>query len=248
MKTYFGPKDKTSVTIRWKLFLSILALSLTAACITINVYFPEAAVKDLSQKIEDAVAEEAVRAAGEDASGSDAAGTSASHGLVQADSPARLAAWTTPTPALSQVSAPGASVRAAVLPLLLRLTASSVEATEVADPAVTNPAIRKIIESRGARLPQILPFKKSGVLGENKDALLEIRNLGSLALRDRAVAQRLVKDENSDRERMFKEIAAATGADLSSLPQIQATYAETLREKAAAGDWIQMADGSWKQK
>ena len=38
---------------------SSLAAALVLACVTINVYFPEAAVKDLSEKIEDAVAREA---------------------------------------------------------------------------------------------------------------------------------------------------------------------------------------------
>ncbi len=47
---------------------------------------------------------------------------------------------------------------------------------------------------------------------------------------------------------MFKEIAAATGADPSSVPQIRTTYAETLRQKARPGDWIQQPGGEWKQK
>ena len=54
--------------------------------------------------------------------------------------------------------------------------------------------------------------------------------------------------ENSDRERMFKEIAAATGTDLSQLSSIKKTYAQTLRQKARRGDWIELPDGTWKQK
>ena len=86
------------------------------------------------------------------------------------------------------------------------------------------------------------------MLGKNNKALLEVRSLDSLALRERAAVQKLVKEENEGRERMFKEIAAATGTDLSQLPQIQSTYAETLRERANAGDWIQLASGEWKQR
>ena len=40
----------------------LLATIAVVACVTINVYFPEAAVKDLSEKIEDAVAREAAEA------------------------------------------------------------------------------------------------------------------------------------------------------------------------------------------
>ena len=67
-------------------------------------------------------------------------------------------------------------------------------------------------------------------------------------LKERADAQKLIKDENADREQLFKEIAAAKNVELSQLPQIRTTYAETLREKAHPGDWIQLPDGSWAQK
>ena len=60
--------------------------------------------------------------------------------------------------------------------------------------------------------------------------------------------KRLLRAENADREQLFKEIAAAQNVDLSQLPQIQKTYAETLRETARPGDWLQLEDGSWQQK
>ena len=57
-----------------------------------------------------------------------------------------------------------------------------------------------------------------------------------------------MRAENDDRERMFKAIAAATGTDLSQLPKIRSTYVTTLRQKARRGDWMQMPDGSWRNK
>ena len=120
---------------------------------------------------------------------------------------------------------------------------------EVAAPEITNPAIRKIIDSRAARLAALNALKAEGVIGENNQALIEVRNLEAVqGLRERADTQKLVKDENADREQLFKEIAAAKNVDLTQLPKIRATYAETLREKAKPGDWIQLPDGSWVQK
>lgn len=199
---------------------SLLAL----ACVTINVYFPEEKVKDLSEKIEDAVAREAAEA-------------------------------TAPTPAppaqpggqVGRLSA-GDLFGLAAGQLLRLVPAGEALAQDVADPGISNPAIRKIVESRAARVAELNRFKSGGAIGENNQALLEARDLGSLALQDRAAAQRLIKAENDDRERMFKEIAAATGADPSSIPQIRTTYAETLRQKARPGDWIQLPGGEWKQK
>lgn len=199
-----------------------LALLAAIACITINVYFPEAAIKDLSEQIEDEVARQA------------------------GDNPSQPPQ---PTPA------PGESDQTWFLdevpsgPAAFSLLGGNVAyAQEVAAPEVSNPAIRKIIESRAARLEALNSLKSKGVVGESNQALVEVRSLDALPLRERAAAQRLVKQENTDREQLYKEIAAAKGVDLSQLPRIRSTYAETLRSKARKGDWIQQPDGTWVQK
>ena len=189
-----------------------------AACLTINVYFPEAQIKDLSQQIEEAVKKQA----------------------------AEQGATETPAPPAETPKEPGAS--SSLLDLLVGAT-PAYAAEGVAQPEITNPAIRKIIDARASRLADIDKYKAMGVIGESNQALLEIRNLEAVSdLRARAEVQRLVKAENADREQLFKEIAAAKNVDLSQLPKIRETYATTLRQDARPGDWIQMPDGSWKQK
>jgi uncharacterized protein len=205
-----------------------LSLSILAACVTINVYFPEAAVKDLSEQIEEEILQQAAEEGG---------------GMATEEAP--------PTSAAARLSV-GPTLHAAsawVAHLLVIPAYAETTTQDVAEPEITNPAIRRIIDSRAARLPEINKYKTSGVLGENNQALVEIRNLDAISdLRERAAAQRVVKAENADREQLFREIAAAKNVDLAQLPQIRSTYAETLREKARKGDWIQLPDGSWKQK
>jgi uncharacterized protein len=192
-------------------------VALTLACVTINVYFPESEIKDLSKQIEDQVQKEAAK---------------------QPPAPEIQE-----PPAAETPKGDGASL------LDLALGATPAFAEEVAAPEVSSPAIRKIIESRAARLAQLDAFKAQGVVGENNRALLEPRGLDKIAdLKSRAQLQQLIKAENADRDALFREIAAAKNVDLSQLPKIQETYAATLREKARPGDWIQMPDGSWKQK
>jgi uncharacterized protein YdbL (DUF1318 family) len=194
------------------------------ACITINVYFPEAAVKELAQQIEDEVQRKAV---------SEPSPTPAPE----------------PTPTPVAQSNGGASESLLSCILSLGATTAYAAQDEVAAPEITNPAIRKIIDSRAARLDAINAIKATGVIGESNQALLVVRNLDAIqGLKERADAQKLVKDENADREQLFKEIAAAKNVDLAQLPQIRTTYAETLRENAHPGDWIQLPDGSWAQK
>jgi uncharacterized protein YdbL (DUF1318 family) len=197
---------------------AILALAL-AACVTINVYFPEAAIKDLSEKIEDEVEKQAAQEAEEAAAEPDAA----------SDDPAP---------------------QGGDLGLLdMVLGVSPAMAQDVPDAEVSNPAIRKLIESRAERIADINRLKATGAIGESNRALLEIRKLDAVGdLRERAEVQRLVKAENADREQLFREIAAAKNVEVSQLEKIRETYAATLREKARPGDWIQLPDGTWQQK
>lgn len=196
----------------------LLSLGLAFACVTINVYFPEEEIKDLSQQIE-----EEVRRQAEDAK--DAEETEEPQTGRAAERP----------------SATSFALLALTVPAALEGGQSDVPA-----PEVTNPAIRRIIDSRAERLPAINRLKSAGVVGENNSALLEIRDLQRLGdLRARAEAQRLVKEENADRELLFKEIARAKGVDFSQLPLIRQTYAGTMRQNARPGDWIQLPDGTW---
>lgn len=187
------------------------------ACVTVNVYFPEAAIKELSQQIEEEIQRKA-----------------AEEGAPQAAVTRRPPKRAVGTPSLALVGL---------------ATAAFAAEGEVPPPEVTNPAIRKIIDARAQRLEALDRYKVMGVLGENNQAQLEIHSLDPVTdLRQRAEVQRLLKAENEDRTQLFKEIATAKGVDLSQLPRIQETYAETLREKARPGDWIQLGDGTWSQK
>lgn len=196
------------------------ALLAVAACVTINVYFPEKAIEDLSQKIEEEVQKKAAE--------------------IEAEEPAAEEPAEEPQP-----ETPGSS--SGLFDSLLGVT--PVYAADVPAPEVSNPAIRKIIDSRAARAGRLNEFKAMGVVGENNQALVEVRALETLEdLRLRSEVQKLVRAENEDRERLFQEIAAAKNVDLSQLPRIRETYAATLRANAAPGEWIQMPDGAWKQK
>jgi uncharacterized protein YdbL (DUF1318 family) len=213
-------------------YLAVSAL-LVAGCVTINLYFPEEEVKDLAGKIEAQVQAQAASedgdAPGEKATGTEEPSSPNPDGAPAAGRQSRLRGSTGLFDALFGVT--------------------PAYAQGVPEPETTNPAIRKIIDSRAARLAEVNEHKSSGVIGENNRGELEIRDLAAVSdLRARAAVQKLVRAENADREQLYKEIAAAKGIDPSQLDRIRETYAETLRANARAGDWIQMADGSWKRK
>ena len=201
-----------------------LLIALAVGCVTINLYFPEGEVKDLAQKIEEQVQEKAAEGATEDETAP-------------------------PPPDNGAAPEDRSRSRGAVGPLDALLGVTAVEAQTVPEPEVTNPAIRKIIDSRAARLSDLNGYKSQGVIGENNKGLVEARDLESISdLRERAEVQKLVRAENADREQLYKEIAAVKNIELSQLDKIRQTYAETLRANARPGDWIQAPDGAWKKK
>lgn len=205
---------------RWIGFPLITVALLIVACVTINVYFPEKEIEDLSRLIEEEVQKRAAQI---------------EEGEAESSEPPAEPAEEPPTG------------RSGLLDALLGVTPAY--ASDVPAPEVSNPAIRKVIESRAARVDRLNEFKSRGVIGENNQALVEIRDLEQVKdLRARAALQKLVRAENGDRERLFSEIAAAKNVDLSQLPKIRETYAATLRGNARKGDWIQLPNGQWKQK
>ena len=205
------------------------AVVLAAACVTINVYFPEAEIRDISQEIEQEVQRRAREAAAEQ------------EGDQQQQTPQESDEGSGGTRPLAYVRPAG------LLDGLFGMPALA--AGDVPEPVVSNPAIRKIIDSRARRAPRLAGYRKLGVVGEGKDGFLVVRSLDALGdLRKRAEVQKLVREENADRKALYREIAAATGVDPSQVGKIARTYAATLRKIARPGEWIQLADGRWVQK
>ena len=120
-------------------------------------------------------------------------------------------------------------------------------ATAAQDIDVSTPEIRAIREALKERSGQLFPYFDSGQVGIALDGSVKIRSTDGLALKQRAEAQRLVEAENQDRQRLYLEIARANGFP-EKATEVQAIFAESWRDKAAKGWYIEQAGGSWKQK
>ncbi len=94
-------------------------------------------------------------------------------------------------------------------------------------------------ERVAARAPEILKLKSQGLIGENNQGYLEIRGAGG------GNAAGLVKAENSDRQMVYKAIAAKTGG---SVAQVGQRAAAKRAQVAGASEWLQKPSGEWYQK
>jgi len=112
---------------------------------------------------------------------------------------------------------------------------------------VSTPEIRAIRETMKERSGQLFPYLDSGHVGLGLDGLLKVRSIDGLGLKARADVQRLVEAENQDRRRLYQEIARANGFP-DRADEVQAIFADSWRDKAARGWYIEQAAGGWGQK
>jgi len=112
---------------------------------------------------------------------------------------------------------------------------------------VSTPAIRAIKNAMKQRSQELFVFLDSGHVGIGSDGLLKVRSTDNLDLKSRGTVTRLVAAENADRLQLYKEIAAANGfADKAG--EVQAIFANSWRDQARAGWYLEGPGGSWRRK
>lgn len=202
-------------------FRSLTAIGLGAclvACVTVNVYFPEAA------------AERAADLFIQDVYGKGESG--AGESVPPADSP--QSSIVTPVTALFAL---GAAIRDVVIPTA---------AAQGIDINIQTPAINALKQAMERRHQQLKPHYASGAVGMAATGLITLRDASLVPLQARNQVKKLVVDENADRNRLYGEIAKAN-AHPEWEPDIRGIFAERWVGNAPGGWWYQ-SGGSWRQK
>jgi len=112
---------------------------------------------------------------------------------------------------------------------------------------VSTPEIRAIKQSIKTRAAELFPYLDGGQVGLGNDGLLKLHSSEGLDLRSRAAVTRLLQAENSDRMRLYQEIASANGFP-EKAAEVQAIFADSWRQQASKGWYMESADGGWKRK
>jgi uncharacterized protein YdbL (DUF1318 family) len=199
------------------------ALLLTA-CVTINVYFPAAEAKEAAKEFVEKVIGDEVPAAHPAPEPSGPGGGSASL-MPQRDVGFDWLAVLGIGSAYAQGAGQGS-----------------------ADINIKTPAIQAIQSRMASRFrSQLQAGFDAGALGLTRDGMIEVRDAGKLALKDRVATTQAVADDNRDRRAVYKEIAVANGHPEWEA-QIRSTFAQQWIASARSGWWYQDAGGSWKQK
>lgn len=109
------------------------------------------------------------------------------------------------------------------------------------------PAVRKLQASMKQRHSSLKSFYQKGAIGFTQDALVGIRELSAVPLKQRGQLKNLVKAENRDRNQLYKEIAKANGhPEWES--DVRTTFGKTWVSNASKGWWYKSKQGAWAQK
>lgn len=116
------------------------------------------------------------------------------------------------------------------------------------------PDVMKAYEEMNQRLPRISALYNSGAIGLTSQGLISVRDKSKITDQD----EKLVHAENQNRKTVVNSMAKAiikltkqtsTEATMEQvLGKAAATFAETRREAAKPGWWIQLANSRWVQK
>ena len=111
---------------------------------------------------------------------------------------------------------------------------------------INTPAINAVKNSMQSRHNSLAPHYENGAIGLTSNGFITVRDAKALPLKDRQGINALVAEENSDRKKLYKEIAVANGhPEWES--SIQESFAGRWIDKAKSGWYYQDASG-WKQK
>jgi hypothetical protein len=114
------------------------------------------------------------------------------------------------------------------------------------DLEANTPVIATIKTSMQTRHAQLQSYYGSGAIGLTQDGFIAVKDASAVPLSQRGGLAGLVRDENNDRGRLYKEIATANGHP-EWLGEIQSTFAGRWIDKAQSG-WFYQKDGAWIKK
>lgn len=129
---------------------------------------------------------------------------------------------------------------------LLMTSLVTLNAWSAADLDVNVPAVAAVKASMQGRHSLLLPHYQSGAVGLTAEGFVAVKDAGLVPLSQRSALAALVKDENSDRAKLYQGIAAANGHPEWE-GEIQRTFAQRWIDKAQGG-WYVQRDGQWVRK
>lgn len=200
--------------------LGVALLISLVGCVTINVYFPEAAAQKAADQFIGSVIDQGTPSS-----------TPAPH-----------------KPGTEQGSPSGTDGSMPPSASFLDLLVPAAHAGESPNLKIHTPAIDAIHARMRKRFRDALnALLDEGAVGFTQDGLVGIRDLSAAPMAQRAEVKSVVAAENDDRNQLYAQIARANGHP-DWQDQIRQTFAQLWIERAHQGWYYRTSAGVWKQK
>jgi len=199
------------------LFVAVVTAVLVA-CVTINVYFPEAAAERAADRfIQDVIGPQA-----------ETEGALLSRPGASGDG--RVASRSfNPVALLAGIVIPSAHAQSVNI--------------DVEGPQI-NAIKQRMVERQRQHLAAWL---NAGAIGLDNTGLIEIRDRSAVPLSERRQMEQIVAEENADRRAVYREIAVANGHPEWE-ERIRETFADRWIANAREGWYYQDESGNWQRK
>ncbi len=113
---------------------------------------------------------------------------------------------------------------------------------------MSSPKAKEIRGRMGSRVAEIITWKQKGIIGENFEAELVIRDLNAIPKQDKSRVEKLISDENSDRKELYEDIQKVNSIEDRKQTKIRKFFGNAFRQNSPAGTWIENDAGSWTRK
>lgn len=133
-----------------------------------------------------------------------------------------------------------------LLALVSQLAFSAPSSDEINLDVGTPPVMvaRHTLTQRSSRLVR---FYEAGVIGLGYDGMVKMHDGSRLTLVQRQIAEKLIDQENPDRNSLIFALAEAHGGK-EAQPAARAAQVKRWKDQFHSGWWIEEANGNWSKK
>jgi hypothetical protein len=130
---------------------------------------------------------------------------------------------------------------------LLSLPALSAPGGEPINLDIGTPPVVVVKHSLAQRTSRLVRFYEAGVIGLGHDGMIKLRDASRLNLAQRQIAEKLIDNENPDRNSLIYALAEAHGGQVFE-PAARQAQVKRWHEQFRSGWWIEDAQGNWSRK
>ena len=136
---------------------------------------------------------------------------------------------------------------ALVLLALLSLPAAAAPTAAEINLDFGTPPIMVAKHTLAQRFSRLVRFYEAGIIGLGDDGMVKMRDDSKLTLTQRQIAEKLIDQENPERNSLIFAIAEAYGGQ-EAQPAVREAPVKRWKEQFHSGWWIQDAQGVWHKK